>query len=153
MADISWKDQYKHPLWQKKRLEALEVAGFSCEHCDDSESQLHVHHKQYFKGRRIWEYELSELSVLCEACHEEAHQLNDKLKAALATTDATTKQIIGYLDGHEILTSGATVHVFSYEHAEGIADCLRVKTQDVIALAQANSGNVSEFLINCGRKD
>jgi hypothetical protein len=70
---MQFKDQYKHPLWQKKRLEALEYAGFRCESCESTEDQLHVHHRVYVKGRLIWDYEVTELSVLCHSCHEQAH--------------------------------------------------------------------------------
>lgn len=66
---MDFKDQYKHPMWQKKRLEALNDAGFMCQRCCGDEEQLHVHHKVYVKGRKIWEYAISELSVLCESCH------------------------------------------------------------------------------------
>lgn len=27
---MDFKEQYKHPAWQKKRLEALNAADFSC---------------------------------------------------------------------------------------------------------------------------
>lgn len=74
---MEWKDQYKHPQWQKKRLEVLDVAGYACERCYDNESQLHVHHKRYVKGRMIWEYGNDELSVLCSECHEITHAEKD----------------------------------------------------------------------------
>lgn len=68
-----WSDQYRSPLWQKKRLEAMEAQNFTCQCCGDNESQLQVHHKRYIKGRKIWDYDLSLLSVLCDTCHENAH--------------------------------------------------------------------------------
>lgn len=74
---MEWKDQYKHPLWQKKRLEALEGAEYMCERCCDKDAQLHVHHKRYVKGRMIWEYKTSELLVLCAECHESTHGEKD----------------------------------------------------------------------------
>lgn len=82
---MEFKQQYKHPLWQKKRIEALDVAGYACQCCGDEETQLHVHHRQYFKGRLIWEYGTDELEVLCEVCHMEAHAKLDQFKAILAT--------------------------------------------------------------------
>ena len=77
---MEFKDQYKHPLWQKKRLEALEFADYCCECCQSMDSQLHVHHKRYIKGRLIWEYALDELDVLCHECHEEAHRAIEQLR-------------------------------------------------------------------------
>lgn len=81
---IPWKDQYKHPLWQKKRLEAFEAHGYACQRCGDGENQLHVHHKRYVKGRMIWEYSPTELAVLCDGCHEQDHAENNLLKDLLA---------------------------------------------------------------------
>lgn len=84
MAEIAWKDQYKHPMWQKRRLEALEAARYSCQRCGDEETTLHVHHKRYAKGRHIWEYDLSELSVLCEPCHGSAHVEKEMLQSVMS---------------------------------------------------------------------
>lgn len=82
---MEFKDQYRHPLWQKRRLEVLERAEFACECCGETESQLHVHHRQYFKGRKIWEYAENELEALCDSCHEEAHHRLDSVKVLLST--------------------------------------------------------------------
>lgn len=79
MAKAYW-EKLKDPQWQKKRLEALQRADFACELCGDSENTLHVHHKEYFKGRDPWEYDLDQLAVLCEACHAEQHSEDDRLK-------------------------------------------------------------------------
>lgn len=70
---MDFKDQYKHPLWQKKRLDVLSEHGFFCSSCESEEKQLHVHHKRYVKGRRIWEYNNEEFLVLCNDCHESVH--------------------------------------------------------------------------------
>ena len=67
------------PRWQRRRLESMENCGFQCEICGDSELTLHVHHKQYIKGREPWEYETSQLSVLCKNCHEITHGTEDTL--------------------------------------------------------------------------
>lgn len=72
-------EKYKSPLWQKKRLEVLEMAEWTCEACQDTKSQLHVHHKKYFKGRDPWQYENDQLAVLCESCHERRHSRADSL--------------------------------------------------------------------------
>ena len=90
---MEWKDQYKHQMWQKKRLEALSAAEFMCQRCCDSEGQLHVHHKHYVKGRKIWEYATKELSVLCEGCHAETHAEKYMLGEIFLSLDA-----MGYSD-------------------------------------------------------
>lgn len=75
----SYSEKLRDPRWQKKRLEALQAADFCCQVCYDSESTLHVHHKQYFKGREPWEYEVGQLAVLCESCHSAGHESEDEL--------------------------------------------------------------------------
>ena len=80
---MNFFDQYKHPNWQKKRLEVLEAAEFTCERCSDSESQLHVHHKRYVKGRKIWDYDRTELAVLCDSCHSEVHAEKEVIQSLI----------------------------------------------------------------------
>ena len=93
--------QYKHPNWQKKRLEALQEAEFTCQNCFDNESQLHVHHKRYVKGRAIWEYQTWELEVLCEECHEYAHQTKDQLQELIARLPVMgMSEIMGLILGY-----------------------------------------------------
>lgn len=104
MAKTEWGAQYKHPNWQKKRLEALEAAGFECSYCGDKDTTLHVHHKRYFKGRKAWEYELAELEVLCEPCHECAHEVKAALGEFLAAHQFGYHQaflalLTGYMSG------------------------------------------------------
>lgn len=76
-------EKYRHPHWQEKRLKVMDAAGFKCKHCGDTEATLNVHHISYLKGRDPWEYENDELVCLCEACHEEMHSMEDRLKDAL----------------------------------------------------------------------
>ncbi len=109
---MKWADQYKHPLWQKKRLEALDKAGYACQCCGDSESQLHVHHKQYFKGRMIWDYTVGELSVLCSECHEAAHAQMDELKSIMSALDPDgVSSVISLIAGYCMeVRSSSVIH-------------------------------------------
>jgi len=68
------------PRWQKLRLEVMQENDFHCEMCGDGESTLHVHHKEYFKGREPWEYNSKQLACICKSCHEEHHSNDDFLK-------------------------------------------------------------------------
>lgn len=40
---MKYHEQLKHPLWQKKRLEVLDLHGFKCQECDATEEELHVY--------------------------------------------------------------------------------------------------------------
>ena len=66
---MTYAEQLKSPKWQKKRLEILERDGYSCQSCGDEDKQLHVHHKLYYYGRKVWEYEHKELVTICHDCH------------------------------------------------------------------------------------
>jgi hypothetical protein len=102
MAKLTYKEQLLHPKWQRKRLETLNAAGWTCECCAATEITLHVHHKKYVRGRMAWEYERSELSVLCEGCHEQEHALQSDMDAVMAETwhDIPAKEMAhGFLVG------------------------------------------------------
>lgn len=77
---MKYAEQIKSPKWQKKRLEILKRDEFTCQECGNKELTLHVHHKHYNKGAKIWEYENWELTTLCEICHNIQHneQKNSK---------------------------------------------------------------------------
>lgn len=75
-----FSDQYKDPRWQKKRLYILEKDKFTCRKCGDKESTLHVHHTQYIKDHKVWEYRDDQLITLCDTCHEGVHKLSDEIK-------------------------------------------------------------------------
>lgn len=66
----SYADKLKDPRWQKKRLEILEKANWTCAECGDTGTTLHVHHLAYCKGAEPWEYPDSLYRCLCEECHE-----------------------------------------------------------------------------------
>ena len=110
VVDMEFKDQYKHPKWQKRRLDALEKSEFTCTCCGSDETQLHVHHRQYFKGRMIWEYADDELEVLCETCHQDAHQVTDALKTLLSTLPVDgMREVAALIAGYRANVAGPAV--------------------------------------------
>lgn len=74
MAKTYW-EKLKDPRWQRKRLEILNMADFTCEKCGASDKTLNVHHKRYRKGADPWDYEDHELASICEDCHRLIHEL------------------------------------------------------------------------------
>ena len=81
---LTYGEQLAHPNWQRVRLQMLNAANFECEICGDGESTLHVHHKQYIKGRMAWEYEAANFDVLCKWCHLDTHAAKDSISSTLA---------------------------------------------------------------------
>lgn len=93
MTKMSYAEQLKHPKWQRKRLEALNRSGFKCEACGEAEKMLHVHHKRYVRGKSAWDYELGDLSVLCEPCHAREHDVKDALARLMTTRFANDANV------------------------------------------------------------
>lgn len=91
---MDFKEQYKHPKWQKLRLEVLEGNNFTCQHCGDTETTLNVHHPYYKKGAMIWDYSPYELMCLCEDCHVEEHELTSKMQYGISLLPRWGKQEI-----------------------------------------------------------
>lgn len=79
MTSKTYIEKLRDPRWQRKRLERMEESQWACDSCGDTSSTLNVHHKDYFKGREPWEYDIGQLSTLCEACHKEHHDEEDAL--------------------------------------------------------------------------
>lgn len=71
----SYSDKLKDPRWQRKRLEVLQRANWTCECCErnleeGNDAELHVHHRWYNYGKEPWEYPDECFSALCKPCHE-----------------------------------------------------------------------------------
>jgi hypothetical protein len=154
MAKSYW-EKLQDPRWQRRRLEALEKAEFACELCYDNESPLHVHHKEYFKGREPWEYELEQLAVLCEGCHSNTHGSDDRLRLICSrldidgprSRDEMASLISGY-SGND-LDANADSH-FSYfigDIAQSLScsGAVFLKIDDVIKLASLCRSHSSEL--------
>jgi len=62
-----YSDLLRNPLWQRKRLEILHRDNFTCQHCKDTETELHVHHLHY--SGKPWEIESDKLITICRHCH------------------------------------------------------------------------------------
>jgi len=66
----TYSEKLKSPKWQKKRLEIFRRDKWTCKLCGDTETTLHVHHKEYFDKTDPWDYDNKLLVTLCEHCHE-----------------------------------------------------------------------------------
>lgn len=108
MTKMTYREQLLHPNWQRKRLEIMQRDEFACKLCSDTETTLHVHHKQYAKGRLAWEYPNDELVTLCEVCHETMHEQLGMLR------DVTAKLPV---DGPGCVSNG-TALLAGWAHGE-----------------------------------
>jgi hypothetical protein len=67
---MTYAEKLKNPLWQKKRLEVFDRDNYTCTVCEDKDTELHVHHKEYSFGKEPWEYDIENFTTLCKHCHE-----------------------------------------------------------------------------------
>ena len=133
MSKLTYAQQLAHPLWQRRRLTMLDAAGWKCSVCGGHDSQLHVHHRQYFKGRMAWEYSDAELQVLCKNCHERLHVVDDQIKAILCRVPPheALALLAGYFAGMDDQTA-QTVYAQHGDIVElgELASCLRSQSKE-----------------------
>ena len=101
MKKLTYSDKLKSPKWQKKRLEIMSRDKFTCKKCGDTESQLHVHHKEYIDGNDPWDYENNMLITLCEHCHKEIEL--EKIKYSSDFNNIEIYKSTGWADGSRIM--------------------------------------------------
>jgi len=44
------QNPYRHPLWQKKKYEIMDRAGWQCQECGSFDMTLQAHHRYYQSG-------------------------------------------------------------------------------------------------------
>ncbi len=91
--------KYRHPKWQKKRLEVMERDGFKCFKCESEDNTLNVHHAYYVTGRDIWDYPMHSLKTLCEDCHKSEHEKKDYADDEIQSRQTELEIAIGWLSG------------------------------------------------------
>jgi len=80
---MTYKEKLRDPRWQRKRLEILNAASWTCEDCRRTGNELHVHHCAYIPSFDPWQYEMDLLMVLCEDCHKRRQEREDAFRVAL----------------------------------------------------------------------
>lgn len=86
----NYSDLLRDPRWQQKRLKVMERDEWKCLDCGSTTKTLNVHHHQYTKGKKPWEYRNGDLGTYCHECHEARHKQLNHLKTAL---DCFTRQL------------------------------------------------------------
>ena len=71
---MKYQDQLKSKKWKNLSEQLKEKANWQCEKCQSVDQPLVVHHLNYVKGRKAWQYHESLLQVLCDECHEDSHR-------------------------------------------------------------------------------
>ena len=80
---MDYKELLKDGRWQVKRAKIMQRDNFTCRICGKQAADgttLNVHHIQYRRGAKPWEYDDNELVTLCEYCHKKEH---DDIKSVI----------------------------------------------------------------------
>lgn len=125
----------KHPNWQRKRLEILQRANFSCENCGSADKPLHVHHTYYESKHKPWEYPNESLHALCEDCHSKVQDRKTLFNRQLGKVGyAAIDGLYGYALGTESQENlELPIDVLNYEVASGLADFWSLPADLVVA--------------------
>ena len=83
----AYMKKLRDPRWQKRRLEVLEKADWTCEWCHATKRNLQVHHAYYAprsEGMDPWDYADGSLWCLCDPCHKKAESVKQELYKVFA---------------------------------------------------------------------
>ena len=64
----------KDKRWKEFRLKVMSERGSRCECCGGTDI-LQIHHTFYISGKMPWEYDINDMRVLCQKCHQRIHHL------------------------------------------------------------------------------
>ena len=103
----TYPEKLKSPKWQKKRLEVLNRDNFTCQHCGDTETELHVHHLKY--SREPHEAPLEDLATLCKICHK---------FETFEEFESPPKKYVKYTSAMVILLENGSVVLYDTENNE-----------------------------------
>lgn len=86
----TYSEKLRDPRWRDFRAEFISSRpSRECDDCcEDTVGTLHVHHRLYRPGTEPWEYEFSELRLLCEECHGRIHDVEKRIRALTLTLAA-----------------------------------------------------------------
>jgi hypothetical protein len=129
----TYREQLQHPNWQRKRLEILELANFTCEHCGARDLMLHVHHTYYEKGHAPWEYPDLSLVALCDTCHETAQTQLTVFHRLIGCLRGNVERLTGYAIG--LLSAkhpDLPLELDNHEEATGLGDSYHLTADQVI---------------------
>lgn len=100
---MTYSEKLKDPRWQRRRLEMLEAANWTCDQCGSTDQTLHVHHNFYRTKTDPWNYPDHALRVLCEDCQEMAEiqrrELNEVIECLYDDEhiESSVDSVIGFI--------------------------------------------------------
>ena len=87
----TYAEKLRDPRWKRFRLDYIESKSTEegdseCDDCgNETQGTLHVHHKVYRNGLEPWEYDFSDLRLICHECHDRLHEAEQRARALVLT--------------------------------------------------------------------
>lgn len=119
---MNYSESYNDPRWQERRHEIIQRDEYMCTNCE-SQKNLQVHHKIYYKDRNIWEYNDNELTTLCKICHEDITKLiRDSLDIVRLTSHNSdmAEHLNKILNNLNLITDWNLLHIINKRVIEEI---------------------------------
>ena len=133
----TYAQQLRDPRWQKRRLEVLDRDEWTCRHCGDAKSELHVHHLRYAAGKKPWDYGPEDLRTLCKECHDDATRATRAAREILynmLSEDADlTYDLLNAVEGFLVFSGEASAAVIDIASQFCRAVMSGAKEEEVVA--------------------
>lgn len=124
-----YKEYFKDPKWQKKRLEIFERDEFKCQRCEKDKETLHVHHRYYTANKKPWEYKNDAFVTLCKACHEEE---TEYIYGTLNMLSASIKQKFFSSDIERMAESFWKMEIIESSEITSFAICHMLENKEIL---------------------
>lgn len=132
---MDYKEQLKRPRWQKKRLEILNRDKFTCQKCQDTETELQIHHLRYDFSKLAWEYENKWLITLCKHCHQTIEELKSATAKFNEIKIIKTQSLLGEVNIYTYI--GGLIHMRAFDN-EKTKFCFILSPEDLELINQLN---------------
>lgn len=140
---MSYADLLLDPRWQRKRLEVLERADFTCEECGDKSTTLHVHHGYYEKGKKPWEYPHDSLHCVCAPCHLILTQTLAEMQRLMGGAHQSNLDFVVGFARAEMGDHMRPIRVRNAEQVCGVARAYRMSEEEIEPALDIEKGQIS----------
>lgn len=105
----AYAEKLKDPRWIEFRNNIRELRGNYCQWCGmkylRGYGNLHVHHMGYAPNAEPWEYDISDVVLICDKCHDACHIYAIEVKAKLNNLpEATAICVVSVMQMRDAMT-------------------------------------------------
>lgn len=127
MTKLSYSEKLRDPRWQALRLAVFQRDDFKCQYCQDTTTELQVHHHSYYG--EPWEAPIDTLTTYCKVCHSIIEDIKKHQTMLL-------KRIFKFNDRYRVAfclcsTGSKYFHFYTYENNKPVC-ALSLDDFDVI---------------------